>query len=117
MEEPRDDLIVIFAGHKDRMDIFFRSNPRMASRAPHHINFSDYTADESFTIARMMSDTLHYKLVSEAEVGTHEYIAQRLTQSRFANALSIRNSIDRTRLRMANRLFSGRSEPIERAVF
>ena len=114
MEEHRDDLVVILAGYKDRMDTFYRSNPGMASRIAHHIDFPDYSADELFTIARMMAETLHYKFDAEAEVAMHEYIAHRMTQPRFSNARSIRNGIDRARLRMANRLFAQRGEPIVR---
>ena len=43
MENNRDDLVVILAGYKDKMDKFFQSNPGMRSRIAHHIDFPDYS--------------------------------------------------------------------------
>jgi len=106
MENQRDDLVVILAGYKDRMDTFFRSNPGMASRIAHHIDFPDYSEDELYAIAALMLDKLDYRLDADAEAALHEYIAQRRTQPNFANARSIRNALDRARLRQANRLFA-----------
>ena len=114
MEEHRDDLVVILAGYKDRMDTFFRSNPGMASRIAHHIDFPDYSAGELFTIGQMMAGELHYRLDDGAQRAMREYIERRMQQPRFSNARSIRNGIDRARLRMANRLFAGRASLIDR---
>jgi probable Rubsico expression protein CbbX len=106
MENQRDDLVVILAGYKDRMDTFFRSNPGMASRIAHHIDFPDYGEGELYAIAALMLDKLDYRLDAGAEAALHEYIALRRTQPNFANARSIRNALDRARLRQANRLFA-----------
>ncbi len=106
MENQRDDFVVILAGYKDRMDTFFRSNPGMASRIAHHIDFPDYTEGELNEIAALMLAQLDYRLDPEAEVALHEYIAKRRGQPNFANARSIRNALDRARLRQANRLFA-----------
>jgi len=114
MEDHRDDLVVILAGYKERMDIFFRSNPGMASRIAHHIDFPDYGEEELFKICGMMLAKMHYRLDKDAEPAMHEYIARRMTQPRFSNARSIRNALDRARLRQANRLFATRGTPIER---
>ena len=116
MENQRDDLVVIFAGYKDRMDRFFSSNPGMASRVAHHIEFPDYTADELFAIAGLMLERMQYRLSEEGEQALREYIALRLTQPHFANARSIRNALDRARLRQANRLFQGRRRPLSREM-
>lgn len=107
MEENRDDLVVILAGYKDKMDKFFQSNPGMRSRIAHHLDFPDYAGDELFAIARMMLRDLNYELSTEAEQAMHEYIERRMQMPHFANARSIRNAIDRARLRQANRLFAG----------
>jgi probable Rubsico expression protein CbbX len=112
MESQRDDLVVIFAGYKDRMDRFFASNPGMASRVAHHIEFPDYTADELFAIAGLMLEGMQYRLSDPAAQALREYIALRRTQPHFANARSIRNALDRARLRQANRLFEGRSRTL-----
>ena len=116
MEDNRDDLVVILAGYKDRMDTFFRSNPGMASRIAHHIDFPDYSADELFRIAEMMATTMHYRFDEAGRAVMREYIALRMQQPRFSNARSIRNGIDRARLRQANRLFAGRGELLDRAA-
>ena len=106
MENQRDDLVVILAGYKDRMDTFFRSNPGMASRIAHHIDFPDYSEGELYEIAGLMLARLDYRLDAGAEAALHEYITKRRTQPNFANARSIRNALDRARLRQANRLFA-----------
>ncbi len=116
MEDNRDDLVVILAGYKDRMDTFFRSNPGMASRIAHHIDFPDYSADELFRIAEMMASTMHYRFDEAGQAVMREYITLRMQQPRFSNARSIRNGIDRARLRQANRLFAGRGELLDRAA-
>jgi probable Rubsico expression protein CbbX len=110
MEDRRDDLVVILAGYKERMDIFFRSNPGMASRIAHHIDFPDYTEEELFRISELMLGKMHYRLSEEAAPVLREYIALRMQQPRFSNARSIRNALDRARLRQANRLFAGRAK-------
>jgi probable Rubsico expression protein CbbX len=116
MEERRDDLVVVLAGYKDRMDTFFRSNPGMASRIAHHLDFPDYTAQELFTIAGLMLERMHYQLDDGAAAALREYIERRMQQPRFSNARSIRNALDRARLRQANRLFAARAEPLDRAA-
>ncbi len=107
MENQRDDLVVILAGYKDRMDTFFRSNPGMSSRIAHHIDFPDYTPDELLAIAQKMVAQMNYRFDEGAAAAMSEYIALRLKQPHFANARSIRNALDRARLRQANRLFAG----------
>jgi probable Rubsico expression protein CbbX len=110
MESQRDDLVVIFAGYKDRMDRFFSSNPGMMSRVAHHIDFPDYSDDELMAIADLMLQRMQYHLSDSAAAALREYIALRKTQPRFSNARSIRNALDRARLRQANRLFEGRGQ-------
>jgi len=105
MENQRDDLVVILAGYKDRMDTFFRSNPGMSSRIAHHIDFPDYTPDELLEIAQQMAGQSNYRFDAPALAALREYIALRVTQPHFANARSIRNALDRVRLRQANRVF------------
>jgi probable Rubsico expression protein CbbX len=105
MENNRDDLVVILAGYKDKMDRFFESNPGMRSRIAHHIDFPDYRADELLAIGKLMLKAQNYRFCSEAEQVFAQYIRLRLQQPLFANARSIRNALDRARLRQANRLF------------
>jgi probable Rubsico expression protein CbbX len=104
METDRDDVVVILAGYRDRMDAFFGSNPGMASRIAHHIDFPDFTADELVRIAELMVAQQSYRFSPAAYQAFREYIELRMGQPRFANARSVRNAIDRMRLRQANRL-------------
>ncbi len=105
MENHRDDLVVILAGYKDRMDTFFQSNPGMSSRISHHIDFPDYSEQELLQIAEKMVGQMNYQLDADAEQAMDEYIRLRRQQPHFANARSIRNALDRARLRQANRIF------------
>jgi probable Rubsico expression protein CbbX len=114
MENQRDDLVVILAGYKDRMNTFFQSNPGMASRIAHHIDFPDYAADELYAIAQLMLAKMGYRLAPDAEPVLREYIALRIPQPHFANARSIRNALDRARLRQASRLFAAMDRPVGR---
>ena len=116
MEERRDDLVVILAGYKDRMDIFFRSNPGMAGRIAHHIDFPDYSQDELLRISEMMLAKMQYRLSDEATEVFRDYIGRRMQQPRFSNARSMRNALDRARLRQANRLFAVRATKLPRAA-
>src|SRR5213592_1961547 len=106
MENHRDDLVVILAGYKDRMARFFESNPGMSSRVAHHIDFPDYHADELVLIAQRMLDAMHYRFDDEAQAVFTDYLERRMTQPHFANARSVRNALDRARLRHASRLLN-----------
>jgi len=106
MENHRDDLVVIFAGYKERMDVFYQSNPGLSSRVANHIDFPDYSAEELLLIARLILAAENYRLSQEAEVVFADYIQRRMRLPFFANARSIRNAIDRARMRQANRLFN-----------
>ncbi len=114
MENQRDDLVVILAGYKDRMDTFFRSNPGLSSRIAHHLDFPDYAPDELLHIAHKMLDSMQYRLSDSAQSALREYIPLRMSQPYFANARSIRNALDRARLRQASRLFAHRGAPLTR---
>ncbi len=104
MENQRDDLVVILAGYKNRMDTFFRSNPGMSSRIAHHIDFPDYTVEELVAISQLMLGQMQYRLSPEAAAAFREYIERRRARPHFANARSVRNALDRARLRQASRL-------------
>jgi probable Rubsico expression protein CbbX len=106
MEAERDKLVVIFAGYKDRMDDFFRSNPGLSSRVAHHIDFPDYDVDELMEIANLMMANQAYVFGPGAEETFRAYLERRVHRPRFAHGRSVRNAIDRSRLRQANRLFS-----------
>lgn len=115
MENQRDDLVVILAGYKERMDIFYESNPGLASRIANHVHFPDYSAEELLQIAKQMLSENQYKITIEGENVLLEYIKLRKTQPLFANARSIKNAIDRARMRQANRLFERNSEILTKA--
>jgi probable Rubsico expression protein CbbX len=112
MENHRDDLVVILAGYKDRMDTFFKSNPGMSSRIAHHIDFPDYGEGELMQIADRMLAGQHYHFGAGAREAFERYIALRMQQPHFANARSVRNALDRARLRAASRLFAVRDRAL-----
>lgn len=108
MENQRDDLVVILAGYKDRMDTFFQSNPGMSSRIAHHLDFPDYSQGELLQIADRMLGGMNYRFGAGAREAFDDYLVRRLAQPNFANARSVRNALDRMRLRQASRLFADR---------
>lgn len=113
MENNRDDLVVILAGYADRMDKFFTSNPGFRSRIAHHIDFPDYSDDELLTIAETILERQSYLLSGGAREAMKQYIPMRRAQPHFANARSIRNALDRARLRQASRLFEAAAGPLD----
>jgi len=106
MESQREDLVVILAGYKDRMERFFECNPGFASRIAHHIDFPDYTREELERIAAIMLERMGYRFDEPARAAFARYLGLRMAQPRFANARSVRNALDRARLRHARRLFA-----------
>lgn len=110
MENQREDLVVVLAGYKSKMERFFQSNPGMRSRVAHHLDFPDYSVEELMAIAQLMLAQQNYCLSTSAEEVFRQYILRRRRQPHFANARSIRNGLDRARLRQANRLLENTAE-------
>lgn len=106
MENQRGDLVVILAGYKNRMEIFFQSNPGIRSRIAHHIDFPDFSLEELMEIADLMLGEQNYHFDKASRTAFKEYLERRMTLPHFSNARSVRNAIDRMKLRQANRLFS-----------
>ena len=114
MEAQRDGFLVIFAGYKDQMENFYHSNPGLYSRVAHHIDFPDYSNEELMKIARLFLSEQNYSFSREASICFQEYIQRRRNLPFFANARSIRNALDRIRLRQANRLFERKDDLLTR---
>ena len=110
MENQRDELVIILAGYKEPMDKFYESNPGLSSRIANHIDFPDYTVDELLKISKLMLEEQQYQLTPDAEVALQQYIAKRKEQPLFANARSVKNALDRARMRQANRIFDSRGQ-------
>ena len=110
MENQRDDLVVILAGYKEPMDRFYESNPGLSSRIANHIDFPDYNTDELLKIAKLMLEEQQYLLTPDAEVVLREYIHRRKQKPLFANGRSVKNALDRARMRQANRIFDSRNQ-------
>ena len=106
MENQREDLVVIFAGYKDKMDSFYESNPGLSSRVANHIDFPDFTPPELIEIARLMLQEQQYRMTAEAEEIFLEYLKKRIELPLFANARTITNALDASRMRHANRMFN-----------
>jgi probable Rubsico expression protein CbbX len=115
MENQREDLVIIFAGYKEKMDAFYESNPGLSSRVANHVDFPDYSPEELLTIARTMISEQQYRFTAEAESVLLDYIRLRQTQPQFANARSVRNAIDRARMRQANRMFNAGNRALTKA--
>ena len=112
MENQRNDLVVILAGYKERMETFFQSNPGLSSRIAHHLDFPDYSVDELGRIAQKMLAAQHYRFDDGVEAVFTEYLQRRVQLPHFANARSVRNALDRARLRQASRLFADREREL-----
>jgi hypothetical protein len=110
MENQRDDFVVILAGYKEPMDRFYESNPGLSSRIANHIDFPDYTVAELLQISKMMLEEQQYQLTPHAEVALTQYITRRKAKPLFANARSVKNALDRARMRQANRIFDSRGQ-------
>jgi probable Rubsico expression protein CbbX len=106
MENQRDDLVVILAGYKERMDTFYESNPGLSSRIANHVDFPDYAPDELLQIGTALLEEQQYQLTEDAKAALLEYIKLRANEPLFANARSIKNALDRARMRQANRIFN-----------
>lgn len=115
MENQRADLVVILAGYKERMEKFYESNPGLSSRIANHVDFPDYSAEELLTIGKMMLEEQQYQFTPEAEKAFLEYIEKRKEQPLFANARSVRNALDRSRMRQANRNFENAGKVLTKA--
>jgi probable Rubsico expression protein CbbX len=114
MENQRDDLVVILAGYKDRMDTFFQSNPGMSSRIAHHLDFPDYSKEELLRISDQLLAKQHYSFGEGARDAFDRYLEHRIEQPHFANARSVRNALERVRLRQASRLFASPERELTR---
>jgi probable Rubsico expression protein CbbX len=110
MENQRDELVVILAGYKEPMDKFYESNPGLSSRIANHIDFPDFTTPELLQIAKLMLQDQQYRLTSDAESALVQYIEKRKEKPLFANARSVKNALDRARMRQANRIFDSRGQ-------
>jgi probable Rubsico expression protein CbbX len=110
MENQRDELVVILAGYKEPMDKFYESNPGLSSRIANHIDFPDYTTPELVQIAKLMLQDQQYRLTPDAEMALVKYIEKRKEKPLFANARSVKNALDRARMRQANRIFESRGQ-------
>ena len=115
MENQREDLVVIFAGYKDKMDLFYESNPGLSSRVANHIDFPDFTPDELIQIGRLMLEDQQYRMTAEAEEVFLEYLKKRIELPLFANARTITNALDSARMRHANRMFSSGDKILTKA--
>jgi probable Rubsico expression protein CbbX len=104
MENQRENLVVVLAGYRDRMDEFFEVNPGMRSRIAHHLDFAPYDLGELVSIGQLMLDEANYHMSAAAEMAFRDEVARQMEQPGFANARSVRNDLDRARLRHAHRL-------------
>lgn len=105
MENNREDLVVVMAGYADKMNAFFADVPGLSSRIAHHIHFPDYTQDQLIQIATVILNDMRYTFSPDARAAFREYLVRRLREPNFANGRSVRNALDRARMRQAVRLY------------
>lgn len=115
MENQRDDLVIILAGYKEKMDVFYESNPGLSSRITNHVHFPDFESEELLQIGINMIEEQQYQLTPEAKVALLDYIKVRREKPLFANARSIRNALDRSRMRQANRVFESEADVLTKS--
>ena len=115
MENQRDDLVVILAGYKEKMEKFYESNPGLSSRIANHVDFPDYSPEELLQIGKIMLEEQQYVLTPDAEKVFLDYIKIRMQKPLFANARSVRNALDRARMRQANRVFESAGRTLTKA--
>ena len=116
MENQRDDLVVILAGYKDRMDTFFQQQPghALAHRAPHRLPRLRATAS-CCRSPTLMLEQQNYRFGAGRARGVRASTSRCASQQpHFANARSVRNALDRARLRQASRLFADRDRELTR---
>ena len=111
MENNKEDIIVVLAGYKDRMDAFYSFIPGMNSRIGNHIEFPNYEADELVEIGKVMCRELEYEMDDAAVGALREYMAKRMTMPFFSNARTVRNAIDLARMSSAIRIFNTKMQP------
>lgn len=108
MEDHRDDLVVIAAGYRERMESFIESNPGLRSRFTRFIDFPDYSPEELTAIFTRMVEEDGYTLGPGA-LDSVKAILVREYESRganFGNARLVRNLFERSLTSQANRLVS-----------
>jgi probable Rubsico expression protein CbbX len=112
MENQREDLVIILAGYKEKMDVFYESNPGLSSRITNHVHFPDFEPEELLQIGINMIEEQQYQLTADAKTALLDYIKIRMEKPLFANARSVRNALDRSRMRQANRIFESESDSL-----
>jgi probable Rubsico expression protein CbbX len=91
MENQRDDLIIIFSGAKEKLEIFFNSNPGVSSRIGNHVDFVDYNVDELVSITKfILNNESRYKFNDETVKVLSFYIKQLIGFDAFANVRTIK---------------------------
>lgn len=106
MEQQREDLVVVLAGYEDRMNKFYSYIPGMSGRIGNHINFPNYSAPELVQIAKFMTRDLQYEFAPGSDNQFEKYIEKRMEMPYFSNARTVRNAVDRARMRASIRLFN-----------
>jgi probable Rubsico expression protein CbbX len=91
MENQRDDLIIIFAGGKDKIELFFNSNPGVSSRIGNHVDFKDYDVPDLTEITKfLLHNDNRYKFTNEALEILIFYIKQLVNFPTFANVRTLK---------------------------
>ena len=111
MENNKEDIIVVLAGYKDRMDAFYSFIPGMNSRIGNHIEFPNYEVEELVEIGKVMCRDLEYNLSDGAYGALKAFMGARMTMPFFANARTVRNAIDLARMSAAIRIFNEKMSP------
>lgn len=109
MEDHREDLVVIAAGYRDRMEAFIESNPGLRSRFTRFIDFPDYSPDELTLIFERMATDEGYTLAQGALDSAKTILSREHAErgDNFGNARLVRNLFEHSLTAQANRLVGG----------
>jgi stage V sporulation protein K len=117
MEDNRDDLVVIFAGYKNKMDKFLGNNEGLRSRITYYLNFEDYDEMERMHILESMCKNEGYEISNEILTMAGDAMAEcakKLDNPKdeeygFANARGVRNFFDYMKDSIAIRIQTSKS--------
>ena len=108
MEDQREDLVIIFAGYKEEMEILLRSNPGFSSRIRHHLEFLDYNTEELIEIYKKFCEENSYKIHKDAMVPVKNIMTEskKLNNMKFGNGRFVRNVFEKTIEKLATRVIN-----------
>ncbi len=106
MENRRDDIVVIFAGYKDKMEEMFKRNNGLRERFAYRVYFEDYSTDELMLILDYQLKQYAMEINEESKVNIREFVekARYNDNGEFGNGRFIRRIVERIGIHQAERI-------------